>query len=204
MSILKGRVCMIISGLMLAFPQFGFTQSESVTSLLPPQKEWGILKNIAQCFGNQCIPHRAVRFLGNVCWDVLIPSIGDESGSLELGVTHMGGGHFVLNGVLGALEDGADEVGFSLVRGNSEIVEDQRRLSLHNTAAEVFDDPALGDNLQGNGSVVFNLFLDPTTLDGSGFAGGVQTGNLPDLTFVGFLGDVNVKHIPCQDVIWRR
>ena len=204
MSILFRRVAIVIAGLMLSLPQFVFPQTESVTSLLKPEKEWGILKRTAHCFGNKCVPHRAVRFLGNVCWDVLIPSVGDESGSLELGVTHMGGGHFVLNGVLGALEEGAGEVLFSLVRGNSEIVEDQRRLSLDNTTAEVFDDPVLGDNLQGNGAVVFNLFLDPTTLDGSGLAGGVQTGNLPDITFIGFLGDVNVKRIPCRDVVWRR
>ena len=156
------------------------------------------------CFGGRCVHRKAVKFLGNVCWDVSIPSIGDERGSMKLGVTHMGGGHFVLNGVLGAIEEGEDEVLFSLVRGNSEIVEGKRRLSLDNTTAEVFDDPFLGNNLQGNGGVIFNLFLDPKTLDGSGFGGGVQTGSLDDLNVIGFLGDVTVKKISCKKVIWRR
>ena len=160
-------------------------------------------KNV-RCFGNRCAHRKAVKFLGNVCWDVSIPSIGDERGSMKLGVTHMGGGHFVLNGVLGALEEGEDEVMFSLVRGNSEMVQGKRRLSLDNTTAEIFDDPFLGNNLQGNGGVIFNLFLDPKTLDGSGFGGGVQTGNLDDLNTIGFLGEVTFKKIPCKNVIWRR
>ena len=156
------------------------------------------------CFGGRCVPRKAVKFLGNVCWDVSIPSLGDNPGSMELGLTHMGGGHFVLNGVLGAIEEGEDEAEFSLVRGNSELVDGKRRLSLDNTTAEVFDDPFLGNDLQGNGGVIFNLFLDPKTLDGSGFGGGVQMGNLDDLNFIGFLGEVTVKKISCKNVIWRR
>ena len=160
-------------------------------------------KNV-HCFGGRCAHRNAVKFLGNICWDMSIPSIGNESGSMELGITHMGGGHFVLNGVLGAKEEGEDDVGFSLVRGNSEMVEGKRRLSLDNTAAEVFDDPFLGNNLQGNGGVIFNLFLDPKSLDGRGLGGGVQTGNLVELNTIGFLGEVTVKKISCKDVIWRR
>ena len=43
--------------------------------------------------------------------------ISDVPASMELGITHMGGGHFVLNGVLGAIEEGEDDVEFSLVQG---------------------------------------------------------------------------------------
>ena len=156
------------------------------------------------CFGGRCVQRKEVKYLGNVCWDVSIPSLGDNPGSMKLGITHMGGGHFVLNGLLGAIEEGEGKVEFSLVRGNSELVEDKRRLSLDNTTAEVFDDPFLGNDLQGNGGVIFNLFLDPKTLDGSGFGGGVQMGNLDDLNFIGFLGEVSVKKISCKNVIWRR
>ena len=160
-------------------------------------------KNV-RCFGGRCAHRRAVKFLGNVCWDVSISALGDTPISMKLGVTHMGGGHFMLNGVLGAIEEGEDEVEFSLVRGNSEMVEGKRRLSLDNTAGEVFDHPVLGNNLQGNGAVLYNLVLDPKTLDGNGFGGAWQTGNLEDLNVLFFLGEVTVKKISCKNVIWRQ
>ena len=110
----------------------------------------------------------------------------------------------MLNGALGAIEEGEDEVEFSLVRGNSEIVKGKRRLSLNNTTGEVFDDPVLGNNLQGNGAVTYNLDLDPRTLDGSGFGGAWQSGNLEDLNVLFFLEEVSVKKISCKNVIWRQ
>ncbi len=139
------------------------------------------------CFGGRCAHRKAVKFLGNVCWDMSISALGDTPISMELDATHMGGGHFMLNGVLGAIEEGEDKVEFSLVRGNSEVVEGKRRLSLDNTTGEVFDDPFLGNNLQGNGAVLYNLVLVPKTLDGRGFGGAWQTGNLEDLNVLFFL-----------------
>lgn len=194
----------VLAVMLLCFVTFTVTANASDSWKLSEHKIFKKLRKKVHCFGGRCAPRKAVKFLGNVCWDLSIPSLGDDPASLELGVTHMGGGHFVLNGVLGAIEGGEDEAEFSLVRGNSEIVEGKRRLSLDNTTAEVFDDPFLGNNLQGNGGVIFNLFLDPKTLDGSGFGGGVQMGSLPELNFIGFLGEVTVKKISCKDVVWRQ
>lgn len=131
-----------------------------------------------------------------------LPSVG-EKGSMKLGVTHMGGGHFALNGLLGVVDAESGEAGFSLVRGSAEEVDGRLRMSLDNTTAEKFANPETGATQVGNGFVVFNLTLDPDSLDGGGYGGGVQTSDLTEANSIGYLGNATVNKASCRQVAWE-
>jgi hypothetical protein len=47
------------------------------------------------CFGSKCVEKDAVKYLGDVCWNTTL-----GGSALRLGVTHVGGGRFALNGTV--------------------------------------------------------------------------------------------------------
>jgi hypothetical protein len=54
------------------------------------------------CFGEVCVGTEAVAYLGDFCWTF---AAGEGEGLLTLGVTHMGGKRFALNGTI-EMQDG--------------------------------------------------------------------------------------------------
>ena len=89
------------------------------------------------------------------------------------------------------------------MRGSAEEVDGRLRMSLDNTTAEEFANPQTGATQVGNGFVVFNLTLDPDSLDGGGYRGGVQTSDLTEANSIGYLGNATVNKVSCRQVAWE-
>ena len=87
------------------------------------------------------------------------------------------------------------------MRGSAEAVDGRLRMSLDNTTAEEFANPQTGATQVGNGFVVFNLTLDPNSLDGGGYGG--QTSDLTEANSIGYLGKATLNRISCREIAWQ-
>jgi hypothetical protein len=93
----SAALVVVTLGLLLAFPATG-----------PAQNVTGF------CFGEICVPPDAVAYLGDFCWTF---STDEGEAKLVLGVTHMGGKRFSLNGTIGTEEEQFPITGAATRRG---------------------------------------------------------------------------------------
>ena len=71
------------------------------------------------CFGETCVPPDAVAYLGDFCWTF---STGESVFQLVLGVTHMGGKRFALNGTIGSEDEQFPITGVATRRGREWLI----------------------------------------------------------------------------------
>jgi hypothetical protein len=143
------------------------------------------------CFGEACAEPTAVRYLGDVCWNA---EMGESGVPIRVGVTHMGGGRFALNGVIGA------EEGFAIT-GNVVRIRQQWAFTLI-ANGEAVQIPVSGTaTVDAAGATLMSGTLDLKTLDGT-IAGSDATGFSQD--FPGFTsglkydGAFPLKRVPCR------
>ncbi len=94
----------------------------------------------------------AFNYLGDFCWNFECPTYG-SSGKLELGVSHIGGGHYLLSGIAIVTSPEFEQ---GILYGNAEFIGDNIQLILIHSNSD--------QNSAWN--EIFHCLLDPSTLNG--------------------------------------
>lgn len=101
----------------------------------------------------------AGEYIGDYCWNFTMTVDGlPASGTIQLGINHMGGGHYLCSGIITATDPFFLQV---TAFGNVEFIENEIRITL-SVQGKRFDD-------QGNytvGNDMDTIILDPYTLNG--------------------------------------
>ena len=102
----------------------------------------------------------AGEYIGNYCWNFTMTVDGlPASGTIQLGVNHIGGGHYLCSGIITVTDPLSLQVA---AFGNVELLENEIRVTLSNQGKK-FDD-------YGNYTVGIDMntiILDPNTLNGT-------------------------------------
>lgn len=126
-------------------------------------------------------------YLGEFCWDISIDLFGGMTGEARLGITHMGGTHYAVNGI-GNLKNGAFN-NTGPVKGSIELTGGSYSLLLDFVVSGYPTAPYASQN-----SMLINL---DSNLDG--VLSGVSTGNASVLGFSDIqYFEGTVTYHPCE------
>lgn len=146
------------------------------------------------CFGEVCVSPETVAYLGDFCW--IVPT-GEGEFRLTLGVTHMGGKRFSLNGTIGNEEEQFPITGVATRRGREWLI------TMTATGGGVgfvipTDPPQVVDVA---GATLFYAVLDGPSLNGQllgaevlGFAQDPQGFS----SGVSYAGAAELSSVPCE------
>jgi hypothetical protein len=102
-----------------------------------------------------CKTVHADQYLGEFCWYNTITHGSSGTGIIKLGITHIGGGHYLASGKYIMIEP-REEFEF-ILRGNAELVNGKIQMSLN---LNIYENNTIEDES-------WNIVLDPVTLNGS-------------------------------------
>jgi hypothetical protein len=147
------------------------------------------------CFGETCVPPDAVAYLGDFCWTF---TAEETEARLVLGLTHMGGKRFSLNGSIGTEDAEFPITGVAIRRGREWLI------TMTATGGGVGfvlpTDPPQAVDVAG--ARLFYAVLDGPTLNGQLLGADVRGFSPESEGFssgVRFAGAVELSNVPCDE-----
>jgi hypothetical protein len=110
-------------------------------------------------------------YVGEYCWKIIDPENDANYVIGKFAVTHMGDGHFLLNGTFTNFDDNAQQQ-IDVAHGNAEIVDSMIVVTLVNTyyvsseESEEYGNMSVGSSEEYGFSMI-NFQLNPSTLSGT-------------------------------------
>ena len=128
-------------------------------------KRFGLLVAVSFCLfgllsGTTVMKAEAGDYIGDYCWNFTITVDGTQvSGRIQLGISHLGGGHYLCSGIIAV----TDPVAFQLAtHGNVEFIGDKIIITL-SVQGRTYDSSG-GYTI---GIDMLTIALDPQTLNGT-------------------------------------
>ena len=110
---------------------------------------------VMTCIVTVCKSVHAGQYLGEFCWNDTITQGSSGTGIIKLGITDIGGGHYLASGKYIMIED--EEKFEFILCGNVELVNGKIQMSLN---LNIYENNTIEDES-------WNIVLDPVTLNGS-------------------------------------